>query len=425
MKQRLTILSLMLCILLQLHAQKLTVESFSELAGNLSASKKENRRVDKSGGLCGLIKVQLPLDGVTFDGAFVIGDVQRKADGYWVYMNEGAYQLHIMHPSFHPLILNLRELQPAASEGFRGVQPLCTYNLVVNVPNPTEKEEKKQKLIINYTPKSAIVLIDSKPYSNKGRAEAELPLGEHSYIIAADGYITAEGKVTLNGGNARTLTEQLEREDATIASQQTHPKESDETLTAAQMDALGETAFDAKDYAEALKWYRKAAEQGHASGQFHLGYMYENGFGVRQDKDTAKYWYEKATGQGNKYAKKQLKEIQKKETASSSADGANGKVLAVKSIEVASTDISAITHPLKDLNGEPCALVKVQTTVKGMQFGGNVVGTENKADGYWVYLTKGSYMLQIKHPNYLPLTVNFRDYGIPGVQSNTTYVLKF
>ncbi|MGN6876123.1 tetratricopeptide repeat protein, partial [Neisseria sp. P0021.S007] len=38
-----------------------------------------------------------------------------------------------------------------------------------------------------------------------------------------------------------------------------------------------------QDYAEALKWYRKAAEQGDARAQSDLGLMYANGQGVRQD----------------------------------------------------------------------------------------------------------------------------------------------
>jgi uncharacterized protein len=35
-----------------------------------------------------------------------------------------------------------------------------------------------------------------------------------------------------------------------------------------------------KDYAEALKWYRLAADQGLASAQHNLGFMYANGWGV-------------------------------------------------------------------------------------------------------------------------------------------------
>ena len=38
-----------------------------------------------------------------------------------------------------------------------------------------------------------------------------------------------------------------------------------------------------RDYAAAVSWYRKAADQGNASAQYNLGLMYANGQGVPQD----------------------------------------------------------------------------------------------------------------------------------------------
>ena len=49
-----------------------------------------------------------------------------------------------------------------------------------------------------------------------------------------------------------------------------------------------------QDYAEAVRWYRKAAEQGHAGGQCNLGVMYENGRVLKQDHAEAVRWYRKA-----------------------------------------------------------------------------------------------------------------------------------
>jgi hypothetical protein len=46
-----------------------------------------------------------------------------------------------------------------------------------------------------------------------------------------------------------------------------------------------------KDEAEAMKWYRKAAEQGYANAQSSLGFMYDLGRGVKQDdKEAVKWW---------------------------------------------------------------------------------------------------------------------------------------
>jgi TPR repeat protein len=53
-----------------------------------------------------------------------------------------------------------------------------------------------------------------------------------------------------------------------------------------------------QDYAEAVKWWRKAAEQGYAGAQYNLGFMYDKGLGVRQDDAEAVKWYRKAAEQG-------------------------------------------------------------------------------------------------------------------------------
>ena len=54
----------------------------------------------------------------------------------------------------------------------------------------------------------------------------------------------------------------------------------------------------AQDYAEAARWYRKAADQGDVAAQFNVGVMYERGQGVPQDYAEAARWYRKAADQG-------------------------------------------------------------------------------------------------------------------------------
>ena len=61
-----------------------------------------------------------------------------------------------------------------------------------------------------------------------------------------------------------------------------------------------------QDYAEAVKWYRKAAGQGDAGAQNNLGVMYKNGRGVPQDYVEALQWYRKAAEQGNAEAQGNL-----------------------------------------------------------------------------------------------------------------------
>ena len=60
------------------------------------------------------------------------------------------------------------------------------------------------------------------------------------------------------------------------------------------------------DSAKAAEWYRKAAEQGLDSAQYHLGRCYEGGHGVTKDLTKAAEWYQKAADKG--YDKKLLQQ---------------------------------------------------------------------------------------------------------------------
>jgi uncharacterized protein len=54
-----------------------------------------------------------------------------------------------------------------------------------------------------------------------------------------------------------------------------------------------------KDYKEAIKWCRVAAENGLAEAQFTLGFSYVEGRGVPKDYKEAIKWYRLAAAQGN------------------------------------------------------------------------------------------------------------------------------
>ena len=61
-----------------------------------------------------------------------------------------------------------------------------------------------------------------------------------------------------------------------------------------------------RDYAEAAKWTRLAAEQGNASAQYNLGVTYNNGQGVLQDYAEAVKWYRLAAQQDHASAQNNL-----------------------------------------------------------------------------------------------------------------------
>ena len=53
-----------------------------------------------------------------------------------------------------------------------------------------------------------------------------------------------------------------------------------------------------QDYKAAVRWYRLAAEQGHAGAQVNLGGMYKTGKGVTKDYVHAYTWYSIAAANG-------------------------------------------------------------------------------------------------------------------------------
>ena len=80
------------------------------------------------------------------------------------------------------------------------------------------------------------------------------------------------------------------------------PKEqaaTDDVETQFHLGTLYETGKSVpQDYAQAVLWYRKAAEQGYAKAEYRLGVLYANGVGVPQDKTQAAGLFLSAAKQG-------------------------------------------------------------------------------------------------------------------------------
>jgi TPR repeat protein len=68
----------------------------------------------------------------------------------------------------------------------------------------------------------------------------------------------------------------------------------------------GKQYYTQKKYADALQWFYKSAEQGNALGQYFLGYMYRNGYGVEKNPAEAVKWFSESAEQGNDAAQNNL-----------------------------------------------------------------------------------------------------------------------
>ena len=104
---------------------------------------------------------------------------------------------------------------------------------------------------------------------------------------------------------------------------------------------------------------------------------------------------------------------------------ANSQELQVRSFRLAANDISAVKYQRLDLNGRPCALIKVGLGVKGAKFPGSEVFGDVKYDTgeYWVYVVDGTKRLKVMHEDYAPLYIDFGNYPEQRLEGGGTYVL--
>lgn len=100
-----------------------------------------------------------------------------------------------------------------------------------------------------------------------------------------------------------------------------------------------------------------------------------------------------------------------------------GQDLTVKTFECRTTDLEAKVRPVKDLNGDDCALIRVYIAAEGCVFDGNIVGEPRVVQGeYRIYVPAGTRRLKISHPEFLFLPLNY-EFQLK-IESNKTYELR-
>ena len=100
----------------------------------------------------------------------------------------------------------------------------------------------------------------------------------------------------MENGNAAQQTATATTTQNASSSQNSN---SDLGISAEEVNKIADEAYEAKDYAKALKYYQYAAENNDSQAQFSLGAMYDMGNGVTQNYAEAMKWYLKAANQGH------------------------------------------------------------------------------------------------------------------------------
>ena len=208
------IFGMMLC--LSTFAQELKVKSFSLAATDISAQ--TQLRKDLNDEPCALVKVQFVGDILDVEGN-VIKPLVKKGNETWAYMTHGSQQMKVLTKDYLPIMVDFSNYDISQLEKNK------TYVLVLTKPVGSAESviQQNQSLIIRYTPSTATVLVDNKMVrGNNGVAKTTLPVGQHSYIVACDGYESEEGMVMLKASAPSNLQITLTRESvgAGIVNQQ-------------------------------------------------------------------------------------------------------------------------------------------------------------------------------------------------------------
>lgn len=221
MKFRLLFILFLLQYIIPTTAQNVVVKSCKLTTDHIPA---DMRRNDFNGKPCALVKVQVLDEIARVEGNKIGKIVDNGGAEKLVYMCQGTRNMRIHLKKHLPVNIVFQEHSISDLEGNRVYEivleeaenPSASDGQAGSAPTPPVAVPEKntlQKFILNYSPANATVIIDSKMVSGDGKIEIELPVGEHNYVIAAEGYIAVEGTVKLNEYSPRTITEELVRDN--------------------------------------------------------------------------------------------------------------------------------------------------------------------------------------------------------------------
>ena len=250
---RIKLIFLFLFMSLAASAQRLAVESLKLRPNDLSARNVKNQRHDLNGKPCALLKVMV-LDDITKCSSGNIGDIVTEGPVKLIFITSATPSIELSFQYHYPLTINF------ADYGYKHLEGNSTYEL--NLVDALQMMMGNGNMAQQNTTATTTQQTSSSQNSNVS--------GRTSHIT-----------VTQNVGNSQNNSLSMSVKEA---------------------NKIADEAYDAKDYAKALKYYQYAAEKNDNHAQFRLGVMYSMGKGVTQNYAVAMKWYLKSANQGNVYA---------------------------------------------------------------------------------------------------------------------------
>ncbi|WP_337437815.1 SUMF1/EgtB/PvdO family nonheme iron enzyme [Prevotella sp.] len=188
-------------------AQELTVKSFKLASSDLTAQTQP--RKDLNDRNCAVVKVQFVGELTNIEGNVIMPLVKRNNET-WVYMPQNTRQMKVITKNYLPLMVTFADYDIERLESNR------TYVLTLLINN-LQQAQQSQTLTIKYMPTNATVLVDNKMVKGtNGVARTTLPVGQHSFVVACDGYESEEGTVKLKASAPSNLQITLSKEAVAI-----------------------------------------------------------------------------------------------------------------------------------------------------------------------------------------------------------------
>ncbi len=190
-------------------AQELMVKSFVLAPTDITAQ--TEGRKDLNGDACALVKISFVGDVADVEGN-VIKPLVKRNNETWAFMTQESRQMKVVTKDYLPLMVTFGDY------GIEKLQSNRTYVLTLTKPSGASETQQMQTLTIRYSPMSAMVLVDNKLVKgSNGVAKTSLPIGQHSFVVACDGYESEEGTVKLKSSAPSNLQVTLSKEVASAS----------------------------------------------------------------------------------------------------------------------------------------------------------------------------------------------------------------
>jgi len=176
-------------------ADSLDVAGYKQIPNDISAQRFD--RYDANDKLCALIKVISDIDNLNFDaGMRIVGNVEKKAGEYWVYVSPGERRLSMWGSELLRYNLNL----PLSSESGKVYQVVATRKGESDFGGMATGF-----ILIKSQPSEANVWIDDE-YMGTTPFQREMTSGYYDYRLEKEMYYPREGGFTVKVNE--TLTEE-------------------------------------------------------------------------------------------------------------------------------------------------------------------------------------------------------------------------